>query len=56
MVVETSYFNKQQVMNLICNLSTFYGLMPKSSMSIEINGKNVEYWSGKSIISYIIPF
>ena len=27
----------------------------ESSMSIDINGKKVEYWSGKSIISYIIP-
>jgi DNA-directed RNA polymerase II subunit RPB1 len=50
-VVETTYFNRSQVMNIICTLSTFNGTMPPSSMSIE----KVEYWSGKSILSYIIP-
>ena len=54
-VVETTYFNRQQVMNLISNLSTFNGTMPDSTMSIEINGNKVEQWSGKSILSYIIP-
>ena len=29
--------------------------MPESTMTLKCNGKNVEYWSGKSIISYIIP-
>jgi len=54
-VVETSYFNRCQVMNLISTLSTFDGSMPKPSMSIDANGNKVEYWSGKSIVSYIIP-
>ena len=54
-VVETSYFNRQQVMNLISTLSTFNGMMPKSSMSIDVGGKKIEYWSGKTILSYIIP-
>ena len=54
-VVETSYFNRVQVMNMVSNLSTFNGQLPDSTMSIEIDGKNIEYWSGKSIISYIIP-
>ena len=42
-------------MNLISTLSTFDGSMPKPSMSIDANGNKVEYWSGKSIVSYIIP-
>jgi DNA-directed RNA polymerase II subunit RPB1 len=50
-VVETSYFNRSQVMNLISTLSTFNGVMPESSITIE----KVEFWSGKSILSYIIP-
>ena len=54
-VVETTYFNRIQVMNLISTLSTFNGMMPDSTMSVDANGKNVEYWSGKSILSYIIP-
>ena len=53
--VDTSYFNRIQVMNLISSLSTFNGVMPESTMTIDVNGKKVEYWSGKSIISYIIP-
>jgi DNA-directed RNA polymerase II subunit RPB1 len=54
-VVETSYFNRCQVMNIISTLSTFDGIMPEPSMSVDVNGNKVEYWSGKSIISYIIP-
>ena len=50
-VVETSYFNRSQVMNLTSTLSTFNGVMPESSITIE----KVEFWSGKSILSYIIP-
>ena len=54
-VVETSYFNRCQVMNIISTLSTFDGIMPEPSMSVDVNGNKVEYWSGKRIISYIIP-
>ena len=50
-VVETSYFNKTQVMNLICSLSTFDGSLPKESIDV----KGVPMWSGKSILSYILP-
>ena len=55
MTVETSYFNKNQVMNLICNLSTFNGTMPKSSQKVDFNGKEIEIWTGRDIISYILP-
>tara|TARA_B100000214_G_scaffold342192_1_gene289814 strand:- start:2250 stop:6836 length:4587 start_codon:yes stop_codon:yes gene_type:complete len=54
-VVETTYFNKNQVMNLITSLSTFDGSLPDSSMKINLHGKDVHYWSGKKILSYIIP-
>ena len=56
--VETSYFTKNQVMNLICSLSSFIkkgGVLPKSSINIDIYGENVELWSGKDVLSYIIP-
>tara|TARA_B100001094_G_scaffold312283_1_gene348802 strand:- start:12572 stop:17140 length:4569 start_codon:yes stop_codon:yes gene_type:complete len=51
--VETSYFTKNQVMNLLCNLSTFKsgGTFPKETTII----KDVPFWSGKDILSYIIP-
>jgi len=54
-VVESSYFTKNQMMNLICNLSTFDGTIPDHSNQISINDKDILLWSGKDIISYIIP-
>ena len=54
-VVETTYFNHNQVMNLITTLSTFNGMLPPSTMKTNLHGKDVHYWSGKSILSYIIP-
>ena len=57
-IVETSMFTKNQVMNLICTLSTFKtnnGKLPESSININVYGEDVELWSGKSILSYIIP-
>ena len=53
--VETSYFTKSQVMNLLCNLSTFDGTIPEPSMKINLSDREIQYWSGKSILSYIIP-
>jgi len=48
---ETQYFTKQQMMNIICECSTFIGFIPEPSY--EING--VKFWSGKKITSSIIP-
>ena len=53
--VETSYFTKQQVMNLLCTLSTFDGTIPKPSITIKLADRDIHYWSGKCILSYIIP-
>jgi DNA-directed RNA polymerase II subunit RPB1 len=53
--VDTSLFTKDQVMNLICELSTFNGQIPKSTRSIKMNGKVIPLWTGRSILSYIIP-
>ena len=54
-IVDTSLFTKPQMMNLLCTLSTFDGTLPKSTIQLDINNKEVEMWSGKSILSYIIP-
>jgi DNA-directed RNA polymerase II subunit RPB1 len=54
-VVETSYFNQSQIMNLLSDLSTFDGTIPKPSHEIEINQEKIPFWSGKQIMSYIIP-
>uniref|UniRef100_A0A6C0L177 DNA-directed RNA polymerase II subunit RPB1 n=1 Tax=viral metagenome TaxID=1070528 RepID=A0A6C0L177_9ZZZZ len=54
-VVETSYFNKTQVMNLLCTLSTFDGTIPDPTIHVQLKDNKVPYWSGKSILSYILP-
>ena len=53
--VETSYFSKNQLMNLLCTLSTYDGTIPEPTITIDLNGKDVPMWSGKSVLSYIIP-
>ena len=50
--VPSSVFTKKQVMNLVCNLSTFKGFIPEPE--IEINEK-IKLWTGKQILSFIIP-
>ena len=50
-IVETAYFTKQQMMNVLCECSTFDGFYPEPSEIV----KGVQLWSGKDIISYIIP-
>ena len=35
--------------------STFDGILPESTVKVNLHGKEVPYWSGKSILSYIIP-
>ena len=54
-IVETSYFTKNQIMNLISTLSTYNGIIPKPSMYLDINNEKIPYWSGKCLLSYIIP-
>ena len=54
-IVQTSYFNKTQMMNIISTLSTFNGIVPEPSMKINLGDKDIPFWSGKSILSYIIP-
>jgi DNA-directed RNA polymerase II subunit RPB1 len=56
--VETSYFTKNQMMNLVATLSSFKkknGVVPDPTIVIDKTGKDVPMWSGKDIMSYIIP-
>jgi DNA-directed RNA polymerase II subunit RPB1 len=52
---ESSYFTKKQMMNLLCNVSTFDGTYPPSDYTYENKGELVELWTGKQMLSYIIP-
>ena len=49
--VDTSLFTKSQMMNLLCDLSTFDGTLPEPTRSIN----DIPLWTGRSILSYIIP-
>ena len=50
-LVPSSIFSKKQLMNLLCNLSSFNGFIP----SPEINIEGIEMWTGKQILTFIIP-
>ena len=43
------------MINIISDLSTFDGSIPKSDNIMIINGEEIKLWSGKSILSYILP-
>ena len=50
--VPTSLFTRKQVMNLVCNLSTFKGSIPKPDI---IHDDRIELWTGHQILSFILP-
>ena len=54
-LVPSSVFTRKQTMNLLCNLSTFNGSIPEPEITIDVNGSNISMWTGKQILSYIIP-
>ena len=53
--VDSCVYTKQQMMNIISTLSTFEGNYPDADKFITKNEKNIPLWSGKCILSYIIP-
>ena len=50
--VPSAVFTRKQVMNLLCNLSTFRGTIPEPEIVLE---GTMEMWTGKQILSFIIP-
>jgi DNA-directed RNA polymerase II subunit RPB1 len=54
-LVPSSMFTKKQVMNLLCTLSTFNGVIPEPEITLDQNGEDIDYWTGKQVISFIIP-
>ena len=54
-IVPSSLFTRKQMMNMICNLSTFNGVPPECDYKLDVNGSEQYYWTGKSILSYILP-
>ena len=53
--VPSALFTKKQVMNILCTLSTFNGIIPDPEITLDVNNNDVEMWSGKQVLSYIIP-
>tara|TARA_Y100000590_G_scaffold155286_1_gene178510 strand:- start:266 stop:4819 length:4554 start_codon:yes stop_codon:yes gene_type:complete len=54
-IVEASYFTKSQFMNIISNLSTFGRKIEKGDLTYRLQNIDIELWSGKQIMSYILP-
>ena len=54
-LVDSCVYTYKQMINIISDLSTYDGSIPKSDNSYEKNGNKINLWSGKSILSYIIP-
>ena len=53
--VDSCLYTCKQMINIICDLSTFDGSIPKSDSDFEIDGVVTPMWSGRSILSYILP-
>ena len=53
--VDSCVYTFKQMINIISDLSTYDGSIPKADNSYEKNGHKIDLWSGKSILSYIIP-
>ena len=53
--VDSCLYTKKQMINIISQLSTFNGYYPKADTTYEKNGNIIESWSGKCILSYILP-
>lgn len=53
--VDACVYTKKQMMNIVCDLSTFDGTYPKPDRIINKGGYEVELWSGRCILSYILP-
>jgi len=53
--VNSCLYTKKQMMNIICDVSTFNGVLPESDTYVIKNGNKLPLWSGRAILSYIIP-
>ena len=53
--VDSCVYTKTQMMNIISMLSTYNGVPPESDIKINRMGEDIELWSGKCILSFIIP-
>ena len=55
MCVDSCVYTQKQMMNIICDLSTYNGACPRSDKSVIVNGEEIPLWSGRRLLSYILP-
>ena len=55
MCVDSCVFTRLQLMNLICDLSTYSGFPPAPDRSVTLNGQTIPMWSGHCVLSLILP-
>jgi len=54
-LVPSCLLTKKQAMNILSQLSTFRGIIPESDYIVNNGEKKCEFWTGKSILSFILP-
>jgi len=54
-LVPSSVFTRKQMMNIVCDLSTFTGQIPEPDITLDKNGTTIELWTGKQVMTFIIP-
>jgi DNA-directed RNA polymerase II subunit RPB1 len=54
-LVPSTLMTKKQTMNILSQLSTFRGTIPESDYNVKLGDKTCEFWTGKSILSFILP-
>ena len=54
-IVDASLFTRSQLMNILCDLSTFGRPIPEPDVKYKLNKNVIELWSGKQVLSYILP-
>ena len=53
--VHSCIYTKKQMINIVSDLSTYNGRLPEPDYAVEKNGVTIPLWSGKTVLSYIIP-
>jgi len=54
-LVPSTMITRKHVMNILSNLSTFRGEIPPPDYHVMLGDKQCEYWTGKAILSFILP-
>ena len=54
-LVPSTLLTRKQTMNILSQLSTFNGSIPLADYTVILNGKECMFWTGKAILSFILP-